>query len=424
MVFFFYEKITSMTEQQIIEALKTGQPFQGLPAVRVGSIVAQSRKDRFDVAFWVESGTNRVLVYGEIKSNCTPKTVTQIAPWLSRLKAVEPDAAFAIICPTLSPEAQSICVENSVDFIDLAGNISINVPGSKFVLQRLGRKGPRAAQPLKYPSPYGGRSSRVLRVLLQNPKDWKLTEIGEELAAESNRNAILQEMKFWTKTTEQILQEPAEDRTNAILKEGFEVSLASISKVLRSLEEDLQVRRRDSSIAVPEPGRLLLAWAQKYKERYRWRLRDSFTSSNLVGPDLRKITISLNEQMGTQAWAFTGTAATLLAAPFAEPGIIDVFICEKEGLGGNLRGGLKWPLTAADTTAMGLKPETAIGPFPDLRLIYPYDLGVFMYSRRVEGIPIVSDIQAFLDLFAKGGRDLKQADYLLEEVIEPRWEKK
>ena len=234
-------------------------------------------------------------------------------------------------------------------------------------------------------------------------------------------------MRYWTKTTEKMLQQPAESRKNAILKEGFEVSLASVSKVLRSLEEDLLVRRRNSSIAVPEPGRLLLAWAQKYKERYRWNLRSSYKCPNPFGLDLRKVTMALDEFLRPQRFAFTGPAAAFLIASFLELETIDVFTLEREKIGGDLRR----VLTAADWRALSeegaggnvgeLKSETGTGP--DLRIIYPYDPGVFMYGRRIEGIPVVSDIQAFLDLFAKGDRELKQAEYLLEEAIEPRWEK-
>ncbi len=42
-----------------------------------------------------------------------------------------------------------------------------------------------------------------------------------------------------------------------------------------------------------------------------------------------------------------------------------------------------------------------------------------MYSTVTGGIPIVSDIQAYLDLHARGGRDLKRADYLFEKRIAP-----
>jgi hypothetical protein len=51
----------------------------------------------------------------------------------------------------------------------------------------------------------------------------------------------------------------------------------------------------------------------------------------------------------------------------------------------------------------------------------PYDIGVFMYPQMTEETPLVSDIQAYLDLSARGGRDSKQAEYLLRHVIEPRW---
>lgn len=63
--------------------------------------------------------------------------------------------------------------------------------------------------------------------------------------------------------------------------------------------------------------------------------------------------------------------------------------------------------------------RTSVGP--DLRVIYAFDAGVFMYSALKDGIPVVSDIQAYLDLFARGERDLKQADYLLRTRIEPMW---
>ena len=56
-------------------------------------------------------------------------------------------------------------------------------------------------------------------------------------------------------------------------------------------------------------------------------------------------------------------------------------------------------------------------------MIYPYDAGVFPYCRREGKVPIVSNLQAYLDLYARGGRDLKQADYLLSNAIEPAGER-
>jgi hypothetical protein len=61
---------------------------------------------------------------------------------------------------------------------------------------------------------------------------------------------------------------------------------------------------------------------------------------------------------------------------------------------------------------------------PRLRFIYPYDAGVFMYATFDSSIPRVSNIQAYLDLYAQGGRDLKRADYLLDNAIEPQQKRK
>ncbi len=74
---------------------------------------------------------------------------------------------------------------------------------------------------------------------------------------------------------------------------------------------------------------------------------------------------------------------------------------------------------AGDRQLRELKSEPNAGP--KLRFTYPYDDGVFMYSGRVSQAPLSSPIQVYLDLYARGGRDFKQAEYLLANIIRPRW---
>ncbi len=364
-----------MKEQEIIEALRANQPFQGLRNIRLVGIDLQPPKP-FDIEFDLKFGDNVVTVYAEIKDACTPKQVQQVAPWLARLKDAEKTAAYALICPFISPQAQSICDENNIDFIDLAGNVSINVPG-KFVLRRTGLKNKTSTRLPFYRDPFSGKSSRVLRALLERLGEWTLKRVAEELKSESQRNPIL--------------------------TERFEISLASISRTLRSLEEELLVRRRET-ILIPEPKRLLLRWAEKYKERYRSYLRKSFKCPNPFGTDLTVVNTKLRAQIGENKFAFTGAAAANITAPFVDIETIDVFV----------------PTQDVAEKVRETKPVRALGP--DFRVIYPYDAGVFMYAKFVNEIRLVSDIQAYLDLFAQGGRDLKQAEYLLENRIEPRWQ--
>jgi DNA-binding HxlR family transcriptional regulator len=363
-----------MKEQEMIEALRANQPFDGLPNVRVAMTDLKPPKP-FDIEFDLKFSDTLVTVYAELKSACTPKEIEQIAPWLSNLKEAKSGAAYALICPYISPQVQAICDENKIDFIDLAGNISISVPG-KFLLRRTGRKNTTKTRLSFYRDPFSGKSSRVLRVLLEKPGQWTLTKIAEELESERQRN-------------------PA-------LNDDFEISMASISRTLKSLEEELLVRKRDV-ILVPEPTRLLFRWADKYKERYRSYLRRSFKSANRFGPDVRAVTTGLKSLIAPTSFAFTGAAATQITAPFVDVSTIDLFVSNQS--------------EADKIRTLGAGPNLG----PDLRIISPYDLGVFMYRQIFEGVPLVSDIQTYLDLSAQGGRDLKQADYLLQNKIEPRW---
>lgn len=366
-------------DKEVVRALRTQVPVRGLLGVRIRDVKAQP-KDGFDVEFQIDSGQRSILVYGEIKPAASPKLLEQLVPWIRRVRSLRKDAAFALICPALAPRSQAYCLENGVDFLDLAGNVSINVPGA-FTLQRLGMRGGSRATTANQPpatNVFSGRSSRILRVLLERLKPWTLTEIASELQAESNRV----NREFSTK------------------KLSFSVSLGTISKALSSLEEQLWIRRQNSAVLLPEPRRLLLEWADKYKERFRWRLRSSFQTSNPLGKTPSEINVGLQSLL-TTPYVFTGAAAAT-DAPFIDLDRIDIFLLPNQSDG-------------------KLRQLTAPIDAPKLRFIYPYDEGIFLYAKRDSPFPRVSNIQAYLDLYARGGRDLKQADLLLDKAIAPGW---
>src|SRR5258708_3971337 len=289
--------------RKLLDALRKQVPVRDFAGVRIEQ-VRQEPERLFDVSFELTSGTNRIQVFGEIKQAPSPKTLAEIGPWMRRMKTLKEDAAFAVVALALSPQAQAYCVENGIDFLDLAGNISIQVPG-KFTLQRLGRRSlerNQVAESSRNMNAFSGRSSRVLRVLLETPKVWSLTEIAKELAAEAKR-------------AEKIYRQPMD----------FGVSQGLISKVLSSLEEQLWIRRQGSAVLVPEPKRLLPEWAEKYKERYRWRLRSSFELPNPFGGGLSRISEQLEGQV-SGAYVFTAAAAASLIAPFVALARVDIFI--------------------------------------------------------------------------------------------------
>ena len=375
--------MTFETEQAVAQALRGQLPLKGLPGVSIEN-VREKPEQPFDISFDLLSGPNRILVLGEIKSAFSPRLLEEISPWIRRLKSLRADVSVAVIAPLLSPQAQAFCIQNGIDFLDLAGNVFINVPG-KFTLQR---NGMRARDEFGTPSEsarivnvFSGRFSRVLRVLLEQPRSWAITEIARELERESTRFT---------------------DRYPGAGVD-FKISQGSISKAVASLEEQLAVRRRGTAVIVPEPERLLQQWAEKYKERYRWRLRSSFQTGNPFGSELAAIAKGIGPLI-QGAYAFSGAIATTGDAPFVDIEVIDVF-----ALGG----------AASASTLRDLKSKASSEP--PIRVITPYDAGVFMYAKEAGGAPIVSPVQAYLDLYARGGRDLKQAEYLLDNVIQPQW---
>ena len=370
-------------ETAIIRALESTSSFAQLSGIRATKVV---ENPPFDIRFDLESGENRISVYAEIKQTISPKQLEIIAPWIARLKALEKDAAFAIISPVLSPQAQDYCIDAGIDFIDLIGNISINVPG-KFFLQRTGLRSNDSAPttgPGREVNIFSGRFSRILRVLLQNPRPWTLSEIARELESESSNNPVISTMP-----------------TDPDPGKAFIVSLGTISKALSTLEEQLWVRRRGSSILLPEPKRLLLAWAPKYRERYRARLRTSVTYPNPFGK-----TWQASKTLSRRCLSVHLLSQVLPPPLYERPSSISI-------------RSMYIPSQGQKQKLKSLAGRKTDGP--SLRFLEPYDLGVFMYARQYEGIPTVSDVQAYLDLTARGGRDQKQADYLFDNTIEPMW---
>src|SRR5690242_15850867 len=185
-------------ERTIIQALRNQLPLRDLPGVRIRAL-RERPKERFDVSFELRSGKSSVVVFGEIKPAVSPKILEEIAPWIRRMKALREDVAFALICPVFSDRSQRYCIENGIDFLDMAGNISVNVPGT-FTLQRLGIRRKEQSEPepfFRNINVFSARSSRVLRVLLEKPRSWTLTQIAKEIAVESERLArVLRNQKI------------------------------------------------------------------------------------------------------------------------------------------------------------------------------------------------------------------------------------
>jgi hypothetical protein len=186
----------------------------------------------------------------------------------------------------------------------------------------------------------------------------------------------------------------------------FSLSTSSISKTIQSLEQEVLIRRDEMKIVIPDPKQLLFQWAEKYKERYKWMRVSSFKSNNPFGFEVESSIQKLTDRFNDLNFFVSGSAAANFVAPFVNVDRIDVFLLDKSGT----------------ESLRSLSNEPSVGP--DFQFLYPYDNGVAMYSKMVKNIKIVSDIQIYLDCYARGGRDAKQADYILTDIMEKQWRKK
>ncbi len=377
-----------MKEQEIIEQLKQKNLFEGLGGIRLSNIFAESYNSinnnlyctnipsmQSDIELKMDFSGIPITLYGEIKNQVTPKLLDQITPMFVRQKKSSPKEIYVLITPYLTTNSQNYCLKNGINFIDLSGNIFISVPG-KIMIQRIGQQN-------KFPTkqilrnPFWGASSRVLRVLLQDPKrKWSISEIEKELNMESD-----------------------------IQKVDFKLSLASISKTTKSLEEELLIRRDQREIIVADPKLLLFKWADKYKEMNK-RVSKKFSfSNNPYGTNVTNAVKQLITELPDFANSILmGSTAANIVAPYLEIDKIMLYVINKNN----------WEIPEI------IDPlRQSIGP--GFELYYPSDEGVFMYSKEMDGMRIASDIQIYLDCYSKGGRELKQAEYVLENVIKKRW---
>lgn len=403
----------SATERIVADGFRMQTPVKDLPGVAIEDVRLQPERP-FDIAFELRSGSSRVSVCAEIKQDYSPRRLAEIAPWVQRLRSLRQDVSVAVATPYLSQQSQAFCIQNGIDFFDLAGNVFVNVPG-KFTLQRTGvrvRGKASAISTTPAMNVFSGRSSRVLRVLLERQQEWSVKGIADELARESDRLAA--EVPQW--------------------QFDLRVSMGTVSKAITSLEEQLWIRRQGNRIVVPEPARLLQQWADKYKERYRWRLRGAVQTVNPFGANISAIAEGLQPSVSVP-FAASGALAVQDVAPWVEADIVDLFIPtaipDAKALAKRLNSfdgegsGKGTGFGSGSGSGRGFGDGT--GSDEDsgsrLRFIVPFDIGVFMYCRRRGAAIEVSLVQAYLDLYARGGRDLKQAEHLLAQAIEPQWSK-
>lgn len=206
----------------------------------------------------VQGRPHRLVV--EIKNNGQPRNVRSAL--LELLKYADRfEASPMFVAPYLSPQAQALCKEYDVGFLDLVGNARL-VFDSVFIERRVSDTPPADRRALK--SLFRPKSAQVLRVLLREPvRAWRVTELAHDAAvslghASNVRAGLLN--REWAGVSERGLFLSAPDALLDAWRDQYEAPEGSRHAFYTILHGGaLDQAARDALGVSPESGRAIFA---------------------------------------------------------------------------------------------------------------------------------------------------------------------
>ena len=214
---------------------------------------------------------------------------------------------------------------------------------------------------------FSAKSSRIIRILLTQPSNrWVLRGLAQEAQVSLG-------MAFYV--------------TSSLIRMGF------------------MSRDESNNLVLTDPYRLLRQWAASHNYIFSNKFSEFYTFDTEFEIFLSKFT-KLPDKMGGR-YALTLHAAAWITAPYVRPTDFHIYIrpdIRQEELSILLKG-------------LGISPIEKSG---NVRLVTPYDEGVFYGSRLINGVRVVSLVQLYVDLFNYPGRGEEAAEKLLNEITK-RW---
>jgi hypothetical protein len=267
------------------------------------------------------------------------------------------NATPIFIAPYLSPEAQALCRESNVGFLDLEGNARLVFDGV-FIERLVSGKPPVERRDLK--SLFKPKSAQVLRVMLRDPRrTWRVTELAEIA----------------------------------------DVSLGHVSNVRSGLLDREWGQVSGKGLFISEPDALLNAWRDEYEPPAGKRM--TFYATLHGNPFEEAARRVLHAGSNKPQAVFASFSAAHWVAPYGRTGI-QYFYADDAGL-----DELKSSLGLSSST----KGENVV-------VTVPKDHGLFRDTiEPAPGAVCTSPIQTYLDLTAAGERGQEAAEHLRQERL-------
>ena len=196
-----------------------------------------------------------------------------------------------------------------------------------------------------------------------------------------------------------LLCEPNREWLAMDVAESAEVSIGQVSNVRKLLLEREWIEDQKIGIKLIEPFQMLASWLTEYRPD-RSTIYDLYDMGE-VG-DIESTISSFCTRTRTR-YAFTGFSGASRYAPFTTYRTVAVYM----------------DISQENITELPFKPVTSGA---NIRIISPYDDGIFYGTRNIRGRSVASPVQCYLDLKDEKARGEEAADALLEQVLKPSWQ--
>jgi hypothetical protein len=368
MAIFLFKKMDKIrkipTEREMIDQLRRGAI--ALPPLSFRYLEDQPEvgNRRFDALIEASWGKRIIKFVVECKSLSTPKAF-QGGLNLLKTSFFPNNYKPLLFLPFLSDRQLQELEREGISGIDLCGNGVVVVPGTLAVF--------RCGKPNRFPSSamikniYRKNSSMVGRVFFIRSKYVIVQEILEEI---NRRNMLI---KRW---------------------DSKPMSLSTVSKSLKTLEEDLIVGR-NNFIRLLQPDKLLDKLSENYdapsvRERVRLKVPES-------GSDLLQLVQRQTRALGLPFVA-TGTSSVNRYAVMQRGDVFSIYCPRVEPL-------------------LDILPGSQSDRFPNLELVETKDETVYFDARQDNDFWWASPVQVYLELMAGDKRDQETAGQVKSYII-------
>ncbi len=356
-----------LTEEQIVQFLKnTNGKYAPLMINRLQEKVSLQDRSQIDAVMdcSIQNGPSFKAIV-EIRTVATPQNILMAAQSLKAYVAddKQKDKIPLLVAPYIGTKQAKILEEKGISWLDLSGNISIRV-SNRIYIERTGK-------PNRFPdtSPikkiFQGTSSLVSRALLLKPEGFvSLYEIVDFI---NNRNA--------------------------------KITLSTVSKVLRKLDEELLISRGKSSISVPDPEKLLERLTQGYKNS---KEREAATTYRYATDEPDKMIFAFDEMLSIEYVACGFYAAQIKGMAVTDQ--ITIFVKDMEQI-----------QKAAFRNQIRIIPDAEFG---NVSIKETKESSVWFNADIKPLRAVVDDIELYLEMMVDTPRGPKIAEQLKRRILQ------